>query len=270
MPIRPSAPPASAAWRWATLGACAGALLAAVACAPARWLTAVVQQTSEQRVQLQDVRGTVWDGSARLVLTGGAGSRDASALPDRLHWRWGLDWKSLGMGLSLSIPCCTAEPLRWWLQRRDGSWQLNLQDQQSRWPLQVLTGLGAPWNTLQPEGQLVWQSTGIRLRWSGGLLHWQGHNSWQIERLASRLSTLRPMGTYRITLNTPPEGSTHPALTLETLSGPLLLTGHGQWTGQRLRFEGVATAETGHEDALSNLLNIIGRRDGARSRLSLG
>jgi general secretion pathway protein N len=40
--------------------------------------------------------------------------------------------------------------------------------------------------------------------------------------------------------------------------------------GQRLRFAGEARASAGHEEALSNLLNIIGRREGSRSLLSLG
>ena len=265
---RPHASFPKTPWRWAVAGAFAGVLLAVALGAPARWLGSAVAQISGQRLQLQDARGTVWSGSARWVLTGGAGSRDASALPDRWHWRW--HWQGLGPGLSLSSPCCTSTPLRWQIQRQDGHWQLALQDQQSRWPLAVLSGLGAPWNTLQVQGQLVWQSTGLRLRWTDQGLLWLGQNSLQIDGLSSRLSTLQPMGSYRITLQSPPEGSRQPALTLETLSGPLQLSGRGQWTGQRLRFEGEARAEAGYEDALSNLLNIIGRRDGARSRLSIG
>ena len=42
------------------------------------------------------------------------------------------------------------------------------------------------------------------------------------------------------------------------------------WQNQRLRFTGEASAEAGTEAALANLLNIIGRRDGSRSLLSLG
>ncbi|MCY1531269.1 hypothetical protein D9M68_664890 [compost metagenome] len=42
------------------------------------------------------------------------------------------------------------------------------------------------------------------------------------------------------------------------------------WSGTALRFNGEASAAPGREDALSNLLNIIGRRDGARSIITLG
>jgi general secretion pathway protein N len=54
------------------------------------------------------------------------------------------------------------------------------------------------------------------------------------------------------------------------LSGALQLKGQGQWLGERLRFTGEASAAEGQDAVLSNLLNIIGRRDGTRSLLSLG
>ena len=50
----------------------------------------------------------------------------------------------------------------------------------------------------------------------------------------------------------------------------LQLVGSGQWVGARLRFEGTATAAPDRVDALSNLLNIIGRRDGARATIKVG
>jgi general secretion pathway protein N len=90
----------------------------------------------------------------------------------------------------------------------------------------------------------------------------------QIEarRMSSRLSTLKPMGSYRVTIT----GGAVTSLGLETLDGALRLSGNGQWAGARLRFGGLASAEPGSETALSNLLNIIGRRDGARSIITVG
>jgi general secretion pathway protein N len=48
------------------------------------------------------------------------------------------------------------------------------------------------------------------------------------------------------------------------------LAGHGQWVGGKLQFNGEASSAMEHQSALSNLLNIIGRRDGARSVIKLG
>nr|MBP6484193.1 type II secretion system protein N [Rhodoferax sp.] len=80
------------------------------------------------------------------------------------------------------------------------------------------------------------------------------------------LSTLAPMGSYRLTV----QGGDEPSLELATLEGSLKLSGQGQWVGQRLRFTGVASAEPDRVEALSNLLNIVGRRDGARSLITVG
>jgi len=205
-----------------------------------------------------------------LTLTGGTGSHDARSLLGRMVWRlaWRMAWAGPGLSLTLSSACCTPNPLHWHLTLGWQHAELALQDQSSSWPMAWLSGLGAPWNTLQAEGRMQWQSTGLRLRWQDGQLHWHGHSELQLHDVASRLSTLRPMGSYRLTLHAAP-GTTTPPLALETLTGPLRLSGQGHWQQQRLRFAGEAMADPGHEEALSNLLNLIGRRDGARSRLSL-
>ena len=85
-------------------------------------------------------------------------------------------------------------------------------------------------------------------------------------QVSSRLSTLKPMGSYRVTV----QGGDTPTVQLQTLEGSLELSGTGQWVGSRLRFDGVATAQADRIEALSNLLNIIGRRNGARSIIKVG
>ena len=88
--------------------------------------------------------------------------------------------------------------------------------------------------------------------------------------MSSRLSTLDTLGSYRLSVRGG-AASTEPAtLNLETLGGALRLQGSGQWTGFRVRFRGEASAAEGQEAALNNLLNIIGRRQGAASIISVG
>lgn len=257
-------------WRWALAGAMLGSLLALVCAAPARWLAAGVRWASQERVLLQQAQGTVWSGSAHLSLSGGPGSRDARSLPSRVHWQLG--WAGPGLSLALRSDCCTPQPMQAQVRLSWGRAEVALSDQQSHWPLALLAGLGAPWNTLQAEGRLQWHSQGLRVVWAQGQWLWQGQSQWLVQDLASRLSTLRPMGSYRLTLQggEGAPGSATPTLGLSTEAGPLRLSGQGQWSGQRLRFEGEASADEGSETALSNLLNIIGRRNGARSLLSLG
>ena len=254
-------------WRGAVLGACAGVLLAVLWGAPARWLASGVRWATQDRVQLRDARGTVWSGSAALTLTGGTGSHDARSLPSRLQWR--LAWAWPGLSLTLSSACCTPTPLQWQVSAGWQRIELALQDQQSVWPMALLTGLGAPWNTLQAEGRLQWQSSGLRLDWNAGQWRWHGQSELQVQDLASRLSTLRPMGSYRLQF----QGSTAQSpmhIQLDTLDGRLQLQGQGQWAGERWRFQGEASAAPEHEAALSNLLNVLGQRRGNKALMTMG
>lgn len=251
-------------WSWAWGGVWLGLLLALVVFAPARWLTSVVNQRSDGRALLEDARGTVWDGSAVLTLTGGAGSMDAATLPSRLGWQLQLNWT--GLQLRLTAPCCMAQVWTWQLQPQWSGARLSLSDTPSVWPAQLLAGLGTPFNTLALQGQLALTTTGFSVGWSAGRMQVDGAVQLEAQAMSSRLSTLRPMGSYRLTLT----GGTLPALQLDTLSGPLQLAGHGQWVAGKLQFNGEATSAMEHQAALSNLLNIIGRRDGVRSVIKLG
>jgi general secretion pathway protein N len=106
----------------------------------------------------------------------------------------------------------------------------------------------------------------FQMQFSGSQLRMTGRATLDATDISSSLSTLRPMGSYRITL----EGGPSPTLLLTTREGSLQLNGSGRWNGRALRFDGEASAAPGREDALSNLLNIIGRREGARSIITLG
>jgi general secretion pathway protein N len=256
--------PPRAGWPWAVTGALLGLLLALIAFAPARWLAGALENASGNRVVLREPRGTVWAGSAQLLLTGGPGSTDAVALPTRVNWRLGPALASLSV--QLSSECCTAERLRLQLAPRWGGARLRLDNGQSQWPASLLAGLGTPWNTLQLDGNLVLSTESLSVEWVAGRLSIAGQAELKAQRVSSRLSTLRPMGSYRITVR----GGETPTLQLDTLEGSLNLSGSGQWVGSRLRFSGTASAAPEREDALANLLNIIGRRNGARSIITLG
>ena len=262
---RPTRDPWPAApWSWAWGGIVLGLLLALVVFAPARWLASVLDSASGGRVLLDDPSGTVWNGSARLLLTGGTGSNDAAALPGRIDWRLRPAWA--GVEAQLGASCCTTQPLQLHAHMRWGRVELRVGDQRTQWPAAVLAGLGTPWNTLQIDGDLLLATQGLSVEWVEGRLAVAGRAELTASRLSSRLSTLKPMGSYRITLN----GGSSSTLQLDTLEGALQLTGSGQWVGSRLRFSGTASAAPDREAALSNLLNIIGRRSGARSIITIG
>lgn len=267
----------SGARRWAAFGVAAGIVLAAVIWAPAAWLARAVNSASEGRLLLAEARGTVWNGSAVVVLTGGPDSRDASALPGRLHW---LMRPSLRDGAALALhlgqPCCMREDAVILLRPGLGRTQLEIPASEG-WlahvPTGWLAGLGTPWNTLELGGQLRLRSSGLRLETVEGRWRVAGSAAVELHDLSSRLSTLPTLGSYRMDLRADPAqaGAPGAALQLSTIDGALRLTAAGRWDGTGLRLQGEASAATPEDEAaLGNLLNIIGRRRGARSVISIG
>jgi general secretion pathway protein N len=260
--------------RWVIAGVLLGLVLALLVFAPAAWLAQGVASATQGRLLLSDARGTVWRGSAVVVLTGGAGSRDASALPGRLGWTLGLDGAALA--LRARQACCIDGELLLRLVPGLGRLRLELPGTAGaapapvgRWPAAWLVGLGTPWNTLQPSGTLQLSSSGFAAEAVQGRWIFSGQAQLQLRGLASSLSTLEELGSYRLDLVGDARGDAT-QIQLQTLQGALQLTGSGQWGASRLRFNGQASAAPGSEAALGNLLNIIGRRQGALSLISIG
>jgi general secretion pathway protein N len=256
--------------RWAWLGAVTGLLAALLVFAPARWLGAILGSLSGDKLQLVNARGTVWSGQGDLLFSGGEGSRGQTALPQGIRWTLRPAW-SQGPALqaSLSSPCCAELPLTLSVRPGLGNAEVRFDAFSSRWPAAMLVGLGTPWNTLRLDGQLQLQSPGFSVAWHSGRPQLNGQIVIEAQDLATRVSTLRPLGSYRVDITAMAEGD-EAQLALSTLSGGLQLQGNGQWVGGRLRFRGDASASPGNETALANLLSIIGRRDGKRSVLTFG
>jgi general secretion pathway protein N len=258
--------------RWAVLGAALGLVLALAAFAPAAWLARALHQASDERLLLAEARGSVWRGSAVAVLTGGPGSRDAAALPGRLHWALG--WQGAGPVLALRQACCIEGTLQLQFTAGPGGWRLTLPASATpqplgQWPAAWLAGLGTPFNTLQPSGVLRLTSAGFSLH-GGGQGGLAGALDLGLEQMASRVSTLPVLGSYRLRLQGPAEGPGPAQVQLSTRDGALQLVGAGEWSAAGLRFRGEARAAPGVEAVLDNLLNIIGRRQGAASLIAIG
>jgi general secretion pathway protein N len=261
-------------WLWAGAGAALGTLVASLAFAPAAWLANALAAQSGERLQLTDTRGTLWRGSGVLVLGGGPDSRSAMALPGRLSWK--LSWRGRGLALHAQQACCLHQPLRLSAEPGLGRMTLRLAPTQgvaASWPAAWLAGLGAPWNTLQLGGTVRLASTGLSLESAQGRVAISGGATLTLEAISSRLSTQDPLGSYQLSIDGQREAGGSAALNLATLKGPLLLSGSGVWggaSGAALRFRGEARAQAGAESALDNLLNVIGRRQGALSVLTIG
>ena len=280
--------------RWAIAGAVLGIVAGLVLFAPAAWVAKALASATDERILFTDARGTVWSGSAVPVLTGGLGSRDASYLPGRVEWTM---WPGFGsLELALRQACCIDGSQRVSVRPGFGRTRATVTPGGSRsggvvaganvvigvgggsaaapagtvigqWPSAWLAGLGTPWNTLQLGGNVRASSSGFTVEQVEGRWRLDGRVDLDLERVSSRLTTLETLGSYRVSLN---GGNGVTLLSVSTQDGPLQLTGSGSVGPGGVKFRGEARSAGIDEAALSNLLNIIGRRDGARSIISIG
>ncbi len=290
--------------RFAMVGAAVGLVVGIVATLPASLLANAVASATNDQFVLAEAEGTVWSGSAIAVLTGGVGSHDASVLPTRLEWTLRPRWN--GASLHLTQDCCLAHGMDVRVRRTLDAWQVAVISPDElgkpeappekvtpgggteaqalasatplgQWPMGWLEGRGFPWNTIHPGGVLTLSTRNLSFSLKGG--HWSTLGSAQVEirQASSRLTTLDSLGSYRVLIQPDPstqvrpgDGATRALVWISTLDGALLIDGRGLIgaTGVRIRAE--AHAAAGNEAALDNLLNLIGRRNGASSAISIG
>jgi len=241
------------------LGGALGTVLALVIYAPASWLASAIHVASQGRVQLMQVQGSVWNGSAAVVLAGAAGSSAAMTWPSR--WQWRVSPQALGVGVELHAACCTSQPI----ELQAGFSGLQISSAALQMSASVLQGLGAPWNTLQLQGDLQLHWPAVHWAWQQPP-SWQGSLQLQALRVSSRLSTLPQIGSYQAEL----QAGSNPQLQISTLQGPLQLEGQGTIQQGRLKFEGQAYAQPEQAQALANLLNLLGERSGQKTRIKWG
>ncbi len=254
--------------RFAILAAAlAGAVLVVLTQAPASLLASAVNSWTSERVELGDPSGTVWDGQADLILASGdRGSSFRTRLPGRTSWHIA-PWRLLIGALDLTLTNAAASDVPLAL-RVDWKANATVEPGRLRLPAGVLVGLGAPWNTIRPGGDIELEWDTLHLQ-SGAL---RGHLSAEWVGASSGLSPVVPFGHYRLQADGVFAGA---QVQLETISGPMEMTGSGTIVdGRRLRFRGIARVQPGTDAAvatqLSGLISLLGRRDGDGDILNFG
>jgi general secretion pathway protein N len=237
---------------WLLAGIVAIALTILAFC-PASWMAAAVEAQTGGRLTLGDAQGSLWRGSA---FVGGAPSGAdpvTPLLPGRFSWRLsplallGIVDAEVENGESLSEPV-----------KVTGNWrQWQVSPAAILLPAERLAGLGAPLNTVKPSGRmrLSWEPLQVWREGSGVAV--TGMMRLQMAEIASRLSPIKPLGNYQLTMDW--RGS-EAQLALITAKGPMLLSGNGWIRNGRFQFSGKAEAEAGREEELANLLNLLGQR----------
>jgi general secretion pathway protein N len=220
---------------------------------PATWMMAMVEKQTAGRLTLGDAHGTLWRGSAFI---GGAPSGSdpiTPLLPGRFSWRLSPMVLFGSVDAELENAAALSQPIK-----VKGNWhQWEVSPGAILLPAERLAALGAPLNTVQPSGQMRLSWEPLQLTQQNGKIGMVGSMNLEMNDLASRLSPIKPLGSYNLALDW---RGTQASVTLNTVKGPMLLSGSGMFTNGRLQFSGTAQAEAGQEQRLANFLNLLGQR----------
>ena len=231
---------------------------------PASWVAAMLEKQSAGRLTLGDTRGTLWRGSA--FVGGAAGSNDpvTPLLPGRFSWKLSPLVLLGSVKAELENDAALSQTIN-----VTGSWrQWQVSPGAIVLPAERLAALGAPLNTVQPSGQMRLSWEPLQLTRQNGKIEMTGAMNLAMNDLGSRLSPVKPLGSYDLALAW---HGTQADVTLKTVKGPMLLSGSGMFTNGRLQFSGTAQAEAGQEQRLANFLNLLGqrRREGDKDVIGL-
>jgi len=220
---------------------------------PAAWLASLVETRTEGRLTLGDAHGTLWQGSAFIGGSAGGSGAVTPLLPGRFSWRLSplvlLGWfdAELENTEALSHPISVEGGWHEW-KVSPGTLQL---------PAERLAALGAPLNTVLPSGQMLLSWETLQLTQQKGIFGVTGSMNLEIIDMASRLSPVKPMGSYALTFDW--QGM-QASVMLKTVKGPVLLSGSGTFSNGQLQFSGKAEADASQEEKLENFLNLLGQR----------
>ena len=234
---------------------------------PASLVGGILTSQTGCRVMLQQPAGTIWDGSAALAFSetnaSEGGCRDPHAVTERFHWTSTCSLSTLSCSTEIQfVALDKPQFIRWGLKKT------HIAGNEVKLPANVLEGLGNPWSTLRPRGQLGVRWTDLAL---GGMMSTSeslknarsGVIRIIISSLSSPISPIKPLGAYEILANIGDDGLNW---SLSTTSGPLLLVGQGD-TKSGFHFMGEASASPEAQESLMGLLALLGKKEGGSYRL---
>ena len=220
---------------------------------PASWLGLILEKQTLGKVSLGDIQGSFWKGSAFLGVAVDEKSPVTPLFPGRFSWQISPMLLLGQVAVNLENPVVMSAPLK--IDGNFQHWQISASS--LNLPPERLEGLGAPLNTIGPSGRVVLQWGPLSLSLVDGKVQINGNMQLELNEMASRASSIKPLGSYHLGFDWHGDSA---KLKLSTNKGPMMLEGTGALQRGRFQFSGKAYAESGQEEKMANLLNLLGRR----------
>jgi general secretion pathway protein N len=267
--------------RYLFILSCAVVLSVIVLNAPAAWLSPLVWRYSKGMVSLERSWGSIWQGTAQLRIH--RSGKETLLIPETVSWDFRLNTATNPLKVTINLKSnALKQAVTINVQRVSDSTffkpvlSTTISAGTYHLPIQHLSDLGAPFNTLKPSGNAV-------LSWnefthlSNQLFIPMINATIDIQQLRMSITGDLVLGSYRL-LATPASESNW-FLSLNTLdetlpsNTKLILNGVGKVLSSKqlpIQFELRAkAATTTGEESVNVLLNLLGRKEGAEHVLRI-
>lgn len=219
---------------------------------PVSWAKNIIAERTNCKVILLSPQGNFWSGSTSLGVSkknSGGNCESPIFMTEGFHWDTSCQPLSIKCSVIVTSPSLGKE-LRLTLFNNG----MTISENEMSLPLKMLEDLGAPWNTLKIDGQseLRWSSIDLKDTSS------KGQVNVDLINLKSALSTISPLGDYRITIDLSPMST----FQVRTLKGALEIKGQGQIKTNGIEFKGEAKALPENKESLIGLLSVLGKNQG--------
>ncbi|MFZ6753184.1 type II secretion system protein N [Undibacterium sp. Dicai25W] len=231
---------------------------------PASWMGVLIERQTQGRLSLCDVQGSFWNGSGFVGVAAGINDPVTPLFPGRFSWKISPLILLTQLDMELQNSQVLSVPVK--LTGNFSEWHVS--PSVLVLPTERLEGLGAPLNTIGPSGKLHLSWNNLQFVRDGSILNAQGQLQLNLSEMASKLSPVRPLGSYRMAFDLQ---GTNADINLVTEAGPMMLSGSGALKAGHFQFSGKAWAQEGQETKLANLLNLLGqrRKDGDKDVIAL-
>ncbi|MFZ6686153.1 type II secretion system protein N [Undibacterium sp. SXout11W] len=231
---------------------------------PASWMGVLIERQTQGRLSLCDVQGSFWNGSGFIGVAAGINDSVTPLFPGRFNWKISPFILLTQLDLELQNPEALSVPVK--ITGNFSEWHVS--PSALVLPTERLEGLGAPLNTIGPSGKLHLSWNNLQFMRDGLIVNAQGQLQLNLSEMASRLSPVRPLGSYKMAFDLQ---GTNAEINLVTETGPMMLSGSGTVNAGHFQFSGKAWAQEGQEAKLANLLNLLGqrRKDGDKDVIAL-
>ena len=220
---------------------------------PASWIGGLLEKQTSGRLSLGDVQGSFWNGSAFIGVSADQKTPVTALFPGRFQWHISPKLLLGQIELELQNAEVLSAPIT--VVGNFTQWQIGASS--LRLPPERLEGLGAPLNTIGPSGKIWLRWDGIEMTRVNSKLMLNGLARLELNEMASRASSIKPLGSYTLDFQLKGERA---EMKLSTSQGPMMLEGNGSVAEGRFQFSGKAYAQAGQEEKLASLLNLLGRR----------